>query len=139
MAASRGQRATEDEVAQEWEPSLGSITAAIRDIWVSISQNEPKLDAKTVEFNMLQADFRKISEKVKVQRLTLRDYCRSQRGSRIRFGPSPNKVRQWRPGLRTTKGGPWNNIRIVWEGMKGQSVDLCRGFGPHQSKTKEAV
>ncbi|KAJ1153896.1 hypothetical protein NDU88_006654 [Pleurodeles waltl] len=40
--------------------------AAIRDLRRSISQIEPKLDAVTVEVNLLQTDFGKILEKVKV-------------------------------------------------------------------------
>ncbi|KAJ1152970.1 hypothetical protein NDU88_005743 [Pleurodeles waltl] len=74
MAVSGRQQATADEVAPEGELSLEYNMVAIQDLWGWISTIEPKLDAVTVEVKLLQADFGKISEKVKVWRLTLRAY-----------------------------------------------------------------
>ncbi|KAJ1208076.1 hypothetical protein NDU88_003466 [Pleurodeles waltl] len=50
------------------EPLLGAIMEAIRDLKSSL---EPKLDAVTVDVNLLRADFHKMSEKVKSQELNI--------------------------------------------------------------------
>ncbi|KAJ1096625.1 hypothetical protein NDU88_001760 [Pleurodeles waltl] len=55
-------RATDEDLAQDGEPSLLSDMAANRDLRGSIPPMEPKLDAVMVEVNLLRADFGKISE-----------------------------------------------------------------------------
>ncbi|KAJ1082196.1 hypothetical protein NDU88_002364 [Pleurodeles waltl] len=56
----------EVSIAQSGEPSLRSIMAAIQDLQGLVSPIEPKLDAVTLEVNLLREDFGNISEKVAV-------------------------------------------------------------------------
>ncbi|KAJ1143235.1 hypothetical protein NDU88_009546 [Pleurodeles waltl] len=86
MAASGGQQggtrgeAPEVGPIQSGEPSPSSIMAAIQDLRGSISPIEPKLDAVTLEVNLLRADFGNISEKVVVAEIHIEGLLSTTKG-----------------------------------------------------------
>ncbi|KAJ1189978.1 hypothetical protein NDU88_006719 [Pleurodeles waltl] len=127
ITASGRQQATEDEVAQEDERSLGSIMVAIRGLRGSISLIDPKLDAVTVEVILLQAYFGKISEKVKVVETHIEGLLLVTKRLEEQVWSLTKQSTAMAARLEDQEGrASRNNISIVRvsEGMEGQSVEL---------------
>ncbi|KAJ1216326.1 hypothetical protein NDU88_003929 [Pleurodeles waltl] len=114
----------ETEQNSPCEPSLSAIMAAIHDLKGSL---EPRLDAVVVDVTLLQADLKKVLEKVTTAETDIAhlQFTSKQLEDQVRFLTVEHKRLAAR--LEDQEGRVWrNNIRVtgVPEGVEGLSVEL---------------